>query len=169
MIGKTEFDPFPAVHTREILATESHRHPYVEAMGMIYMMKLRYKTEFCSNVGSCWRLIFVYALMPWMQKYRLFVKPTVTGESSPGGEAPQDGNDDLVPVSSGNLELDAASTVPIGTPRMIAHKTLVRRESSQKKKETMASLRQEIERLQKALAKAENRAEKKVNIFPWSV
>jgi hypothetical protein len=35
------------------------------------MMKLRHGPSFCSNAGSAWRLIFVYALFPWLQKYRI--------------------------------------------------------------------------------------------------
>lgn len=67
-----DLDPFPTIHLRDILATEAHRHPYIELLGKVYLMKLRYGTKFGSNAGSCWRLIFVYALMPWMQKYRIF-------------------------------------------------------------------------------------------------
>mmetsp|Transcript_5580 Transcript_5580/g.11450 ORF Transcript_5580/g.11450 Transcript_5580/m.11450 type:complete len:192 (-) Transcript_5580:578-1153(-) len=62
-IGPVDLDPFPTVHLRDILATEAHRHPYMEILGRVYLMKLRYGDKFVSNAGSCWRLIFVYALM----------------------------------------------------------------------------------------------------------
>ena len=60
--------------------TCSNRHPYIELLGTIYLMKLRYGTKFGSNAGSCWRLIFVYALFPWMQRYRVFNAPSKTSE-----------------------------------------------------------------------------------------
>lgn len=75
-IGPIELDPFPTIHQRDIMSHEAHRHPFIEALGTIYLMKLKHGTLFGSNAGSCWRLIFVYALMPWMQKYRIFDAPT---------------------------------------------------------------------------------------------
>lgn len=36
-----------------------------------YMMKLRHGKNFGSYPGTCWRLLFTFALMPWMRKYRL--------------------------------------------------------------------------------------------------
>ena len=34
-------------------------------------MKLRHGKNFGSYPGTCWRLLFTFALMPWMRKYRL--------------------------------------------------------------------------------------------------
>jgi hypothetical protein len=51
---------------------EARRHPYVELLGNIYLMKLRYGTNFGNTAGSCLHLIFVYALLPWLQKYQIF-------------------------------------------------------------------------------------------------
>jgi hypothetical protein len=36
----------------------------------MYMLKLRHN-EFGSFAGTCWRMLFVYALAPWMRKYRI--------------------------------------------------------------------------------------------------
>ena len=35
----------------------------------MYMIKLRHD-KFGNYAGTCWRLLFVYALVPWMRKYR---------------------------------------------------------------------------------------------------
>ena len=34
-------------------------------------MKLRHGKNFGSYAGTCWRLLFTFALAPWMRKYRL--------------------------------------------------------------------------------------------------
>lgn len=38
-------------------------------MGVMYMLKLRHD-GFGLYAGTCWRMLFVYALVPWMRKYR---------------------------------------------------------------------------------------------------
>ena len=37
----------------------------------MYMLKLRHNS-FGNSAGTCWRLLFIYALMPWMRKYRKY-------------------------------------------------------------------------------------------------
>ena len=37
-------------------------------------MKWRYRDSFGSKAGAAWRLLFVYALLPWMHKYRIQVE-----------------------------------------------------------------------------------------------
>jgi len=70
-IGAFEFDPYPTMHVRDLVAQEAHRHPYIEMLGTIYLMKLRYSNSFGSRAGSAWRLMFVYALLPWTRQYRI--------------------------------------------------------------------------------------------------
>ena len=74
-VGPIELDVYPIVHTKDILLHEAHRHPYIEQLGLMYLMKLRYAKHFGNRAGSCWRLIFVYALMPWLHKYRVQTRP----------------------------------------------------------------------------------------------
>jgi len=64
-------DPTPFVFVKDILAHEAHRHPLLSLMGTFYVMKLTYKDEFVNRAGSAWRLIFVYALFPWLSTYRI--------------------------------------------------------------------------------------------------
>ena len=71
-IGGFEFDPYPTIHLRDIITHEAHRHPYIEILGTIYLMKLRHSNLFVKRAGSTWRLFFVYALFPWLHHYRIF-------------------------------------------------------------------------------------------------
>jgi hypothetical protein len=70
-LGPLELDPFPTVHLRDLVAHEAHRHPYIEILGTMYLMKLRYAKHFGNRAGSAWRLVFLYALLPWMHQYRI--------------------------------------------------------------------------------------------------
>ncbi len=54
-----------------VLSVEAHRHPYLETLGVMYLMKLKYNNNFNTCVGIKWRTIFVTALMPWIRKYRI--------------------------------------------------------------------------------------------------
>ena len=35
------------------------------------MMKLKHGDNFARKAGSIWRLLFVFALFPWLRKYRI--------------------------------------------------------------------------------------------------
>ena len=67
----TELDSYPMQFRKDLLVHDTHRHPYMERLNVLYMMKLRYGDKFGSRAGSAWRLIFVMALMPWLRRYRL--------------------------------------------------------------------------------------------------
>ena len=34
-------------------------------------MKLKHGKNFANRQGSTWRMLFVFALMPWMRRYRI--------------------------------------------------------------------------------------------------
>ena len=68
-LGPVELDPYPLMFRKDILSHEAHRHPYIERLGVMYMLALRYN-DFGSYACTRWRLLFVYALLPWMRKYR---------------------------------------------------------------------------------------------------
>ena len=68
-LGPVELDPYPLMFRKDILSHEAHRHPYIERLGVMYILALRYN-DFGSYACTCWRLLFVYTLLPWMRKYR---------------------------------------------------------------------------------------------------
>lgn len=65
-----ELDPYPTIFRKDILAHEAHRHPYLERLGVMYLLKLGHD-DFGNYAGTCWRMLFVYALVPWMRKHRI--------------------------------------------------------------------------------------------------
>lgn len=65
-----KFDYVPLNYRKDILVHEAHRHPFIERLGAMYLMRLRHK-NFGSDAGGCWRQLFVLTLMPWMVKYRV--------------------------------------------------------------------------------------------------
>lgn len=64
-------DNLPVIFYQNLISTDSHRHPYVEQLSVMYLMKLRHRENFGSRAGSIWRLLFVSALMPWLKKKRI--------------------------------------------------------------------------------------------------
>lgn len=74
-------DFYPTIFRKALLCVEAHRHPYIERLGMIYLMKIRHKEAFARTSGSCWRLLFVFALMPWLRKYRIAARPELEDDS----------------------------------------------------------------------------------------
>jgi hypothetical protein len=66
-----DLDRLPRVYRQNLLSTESHRHPYIELLGLMYLMKIRHKDEFGTSSGTAWRLLFVAALMPWLKTKRI--------------------------------------------------------------------------------------------------
>jgi hypothetical protein len=70
------FDYVPLNYVKELLVHEAHRHPFVERLGAIYLMRLRHE-RFGSDACACWRQLFVVALMPWLMKHRVFYEKRV--------------------------------------------------------------------------------------------
>ena len=48
-----------------------HRHPLIERLGLLYLLKLYNGKSFGTQAGGQWRILFVLALMPWMRNYRV--------------------------------------------------------------------------------------------------
>jgi len=68
-------DIHPINFRKDLLIEEAHRHPYLEMMGKLYIMKLSYRKNFIDRVGFCYRLVFTLALMPWLRKHRTMARP----------------------------------------------------------------------------------------------
>lgn len=64
------FDKIAINFRKDILVTEAHRHPYLDRIGGMYLMRHAYGHKFGSNAGARWRQLFCAALMPWLKKYR---------------------------------------------------------------------------------------------------
>jgi hypothetical protein len=75
-----DLDSYPTAYRKALLSSEAHRHPWIERLGSMYMMKLRHGDGFAKTSGSVWRLLFVFALMPWLRKYRILARPELQDE-----------------------------------------------------------------------------------------
>uniref|UniRef100_A0A7S1ZX26 Uncharacterized protein n=1 Tax=Ditylum brightwellii TaxID=49249 RepID=A0A7S1ZX26_9STRA len=70
-IGPVNLDAFPTIYRKGLLSAEAHRHPYIERLGYLYLLKIKHGSNFATTSGSVWRLLFVFSLMPWLRKYRI--------------------------------------------------------------------------------------------------
>jgi hypothetical protein len=70
-LGPVVLDPYSSYFRQELLSADAHHHPYIERLGCMYLMMLKHGEEFCDMPGSTWRLLFIFALMPWVQLSRI--------------------------------------------------------------------------------------------------
>ena len=70
-LGPIELDSFPYSFRKDLVVHEAHRHPYIESLGLLFLLKLRCDDSFGRRPHGCWRLLFVLVLMPWLKKYRV--------------------------------------------------------------------------------------------------
>jgi len=69
-IGPIHLDANSEYFKLDLLQHEAHRHPYIERLGLMYLMKLRHGQKFGNRINTYWRMTFVLLLMPWLQNYR---------------------------------------------------------------------------------------------------
>lgn len=70
------FDAVPIHFVKELLVHEAHRHPYIERITQMLLMRIQ-SDRFVSAEGSAWRLLLVQAFMPWLKKYRVLPKARI--------------------------------------------------------------------------------------------
>jgi len=68
--GPINLDDLPISFRKDLLIHEAHRHPYIERLGLLYLLKLRLGPKFATRSGGAWRILFVLVLMPWLRRYR---------------------------------------------------------------------------------------------------
>lgn len=69
-LGPHNLDGFPVCYRRDLLSHDAHRHPYLERLGLLYLLKLRLGPKFATRAGGAWRILLVLTLMPWLRRYR---------------------------------------------------------------------------------------------------
>eukprot|EP00978_Attheya_sp_CCMP212_P018974 scaffold52562_cov54-Attheya_sp.AAC.1 len=69
--GGVHLDKLPNIFRKDVLAHEAHNHPFIERLSKIYLMKICHGNDFANSAGTCWRLIFVLSLFPWLRQYRV--------------------------------------------------------------------------------------------------
>lgn len=123
--GGYHFDTSPTSYRKDILLHDTHRHPFMLRLGSMYLMKLAYGKAFSDPAGTCWRNLFVVALMPWIKRYR--VSQTVNDDvddddeyevwvkekSTLGLMPPQDDDEPNSPLAEDTTYLTAAGNVVV--------------------------------------------------------
>ena len=71
MIGDIMIDRYPSLFTIDALLHEAHRHPYLDRLGLLCMLKIQHGNGFVTKAGSCWRLLFTLVLFPWLSSQRV--------------------------------------------------------------------------------------------------
>ena len=88
------FDYVPINYRTELLVHEVHKHPWINRLGGIFLMRIKHGQDFSSAAGAKWRLLFTLSLFPWLARYR-----KKRGGGDDGGDSD---DDELMALSSIN-------------------------------------------------------------------
>ena len=104
------FDTVPQKYFTEILVHEGHRHPYIERLAAMYLMRLKYGEYFSADAGAQWRIVFVLTLMPWLVKFSQAHEQNGVEDDSDetGGDENIDwqlGDSNVMAANGGNVEV----------------------------------------------------------------
>jgi len=153
VIGGLVLDNHPNIFRKEVLSVEAHRHPYLETLGVMYLMKLKHGKKFATTSGSCWRLLFVFALMPWLRKYRVMTRPSMVSDYE------EDFHDDEMKCISTRLisarnvydGLDKDISSPVTSKTYHEHQNEKQLEECHDKGDEVAVLKQKISTLEEII------------------
>ena len=151
-IGDLEFDAYPTMHVQDLVAHEAHRHPYIEILGTMYLMKLRYSRSFGSRAGSAWRLIFIYALLPWMHQYRIAEESAQQDGVLADSLGTTEGKDDKLRPDD-NVVMATTATIPQRLPSLdpsVMSNVAILEEENKKLKKKIKKLSQQLRAFQSA-------------------
>lgn len=84
------FDYVPSSFVKDLLVHEAHRHPYMERLAQMYLMKLKHPDSFGTPAGAAWRQLAVVALFPWMTQFRVLQSELDLAEEADGNSTSSD-------------------------------------------------------------------------------
>lgn len=88
------FDYVPINYRTELVVHEVHKHPWINRLGGMFLMRMKHGQDFSSVAGAKWRLLFTLSLFPWLARYRK--------KRGGGDDGDSDDDDELMALSSIN-------------------------------------------------------------------
>jgi hypothetical protein len=144
----------------DIASLAQHRHPYLERLGLIYLMKLHHGKSFGTRAGAYWRMLFTLALFPWLAEYR--IRPDAAKASKGGDSDDEDDEDSDSDDENGKRKGDNDSLMSLhGLDLEIevtrrANENLIKRNDDLKSE--VENLRQRLRDAIRSVSKLERRA-----------
>jgi hypothetical protein len=161
-IGPILLDGGPFAFCKDLLIHDAHRHPYIERLGYLYLLKLRYGDSFASRAGSCWRLLFTMALMPWLRKYRILSLKDSLGDHTSDKEQTLEAANKLLM----NANHDQSAGVDTSAHEAVEHQNKVLQERIVELEEEITRLKYESFQNEPLMANADEGSESLIASYP---